>query len=43
MPKTTPDISRTEGLFSGYVARADELVELKNANESNIRGLKSLG
>ena len=31
------------GLFSGYVARGDELIELKNANKLNISGVKSLG
>jgi hypothetical protein len=31
------------GLYSGYVASSDELVELKRANNLNIRGIKSLG
>ena len=31
------------GLYSGYVASADELVELKRENNLNIRGIKSLG
>ena len=31
------------GLFSGYVASGDELVELKRKNNLNIRGIKSLG
>jgi hypothetical protein len=31
------------GLYSGYVASADELVELKLENNLNIRGIKSLG
>ena len=31
------------GLYSGYVARGDELIELKNANKLNIRGVMSLG
>jgi hypothetical protein len=31
------------GLYSGYVASGDELVELKSANNLNIRGIKSLG
>ena len=30
------------GLYSGYVARGDELIELKNANKLNIRGVMSL-
>jgi len=31
------------GLYSGYIASSDELVELKRANNLNIRGIKSLG
>ena len=31
------------GLYSGYVATANELVELKNANRLDIRGVMSLG
>ncbi len=31
------------GLYSGYVASGDELVELKMANKLNIRGIKDLG
>jgi hypothetical protein len=31
------------GLYSGYVATCDELVELKRKNQLNIRGIKSLG
>jgi hypothetical protein len=31
------------GLYSGYIASSDELVELKGANNLNIRGIKSLG
>jgi hypothetical protein len=31
------------GLYSGYVASGDELVELKRANKLNIRGIKDLG
>ena len=31
------------GLYSGYVASGDELVELKRTNNLNIRGIKSLG
>ena len=30
------------GLFSGYVASGDELLELKRANNLNISGIKSL-
>ena len=31
------------GVYSGYIASSDELVELKKANKLNIRGIKSLG
>ena len=31
------------GLYSGYVASSDELVELMSANKLNIRGIKDLG
>lgn len=31
------------GLFSGYVASGDELLELKHAKNLNISGIKSLG
>ncbi len=31
------------GLYSGYIASGDELVELRRANNLNIRGIKSLG
>ena len=31
------------GLYSGYVASGDELVELRRANKLNIRGIKELG
>jgi len=31
------------GLYSGYIASSDELVELRRANNLNIRGIKSLG
>ena len=31
------------GLYSGYVASGDELVELKRTNNLSIRGIKSLG
>jgi len=30
------------GLYAGYVATCDELVELKRTNNLNIRGIKSL-
>jgi len=30
------------GLYSGYVATCDELVELKRKDNLNIRGIKSL-
>jgi hypothetical protein len=31
------------GLYSGWVASGDELLELKRSNNLNIRGIKSLG
>jgi hypothetical protein len=31
------------GLYSGYVATCDELVELRRKNNLNIRGIMSLG
>jgi hypothetical protein len=31
------------GLYSGYVASGDELVELRRANNLNICGIKDLG
>jgi hypothetical protein len=31
------------GLYSGYVASGDELIELRRANKLNIRGIKDLG
>ena len=31
------------GLYSGYIASGDELIELRRANNLNIRGIKSLG
>ena len=31
------------GLYSGYVASADELVTLRRADKLNIRGIKDLG
>ena len=31
------------GLYAGYVATSDELVELKRTNKLNIRGIKALG
>jgi len=31
------------GLFSGYIASGDELLELKRANNLNLSGIKSLG
>jgi hypothetical protein len=34
---------KDDGLFTGYIASGDELLELKNANRLNILGLKSLG
>jgi len=32
-----------QGLYSGYVASGDELLELKRTNNLNILGIKSLG
>jgi hypothetical protein len=31
------------GIYSGYIATGDELVELSRANNLNIREIKSLG
>jgi arginine decarboxylase-like protein len=31
------------GLYSGYVASGQELVELRRANKLNIRGIRELG
>ena len=31
------------GLYSGYIASGDELVELRRTNNLNLRGIKSLG
>jgi hypothetical protein len=31
------------GLYSGYVVRADELLELGRSGKLNIRGIKELG
>ena len=31
------------GLYSGYVASGDELLELRRTNKLNIRGIKDLG
>ena len=31
------------GLYSGYVASGDELVELERTNNLNIRGIRTLG
>jgi hypothetical protein len=31
------------GLYSGYIASGDELVELRRTNNLNISGIKSLG
>ena len=32
-----------DGIYIGYVASGDELLELKKANKLNINGIKSLG
>jgi hypothetical protein len=32
-----------EGIFQGYIATSDELVELKQENRLDLRGIKSLG
>ena len=34
---------KDDGLFTGYIASGDELLELKSANRLNMLGLKSLG
>ena len=31
------------GLYSGWVATGDELLELRRTNQLNIRGIKDLG
>jgi hypothetical protein len=31
------------GLYSGYVASGEELIELKRTNNLSIRGIRSLG
>ena len=31
------------GLYSGYIASTDELIELKRANNLSISGIRSLG
>ena len=31
------------GIFTGYIASGDELLELQNAKKLNIRGIRSLG
>jgi hypothetical protein len=32
-----------EGIFLGYIATTDELIELKEANRLDLNGIKSLG
>ena len=32
-----------DGIYNGYVASGDEMLELKRTNQLNIRGIKSLG
>src|SRR4030095_13965314 len=34
---------KAEGIFAGYVVTGTELLELKSANNLNIRGIQSLG
>ena len=34
---------KAEGIFAGYVVTGAELLELKSANNLNIRGIASLG
>jgi len=34
---------KDDGIFMGYIASGAELLELKDANKLNIRGIKSLG
>jgi hypothetical protein len=31
------------GLYSGYIASGDELIELKRKSKLNLRGIKDLG
>ena len=32
-----------DGIFLGYIATSDELIELKEENRLNLHGIKSLG
>jgi hypothetical protein len=46
--KTHNDLNHTwfvngEGIFLGYLATTDELIELKEANRLNLPGIKALG
>jgi hypothetical protein len=34
---------KDDGIFTGYIASGAELLELKSANQLNIRGIQSLG
>ena len=34
---------RADGVYISYVATSAELLQLKSANQLNIRGIKSLG
>ena len=38
-----PWFIKGNGIFLGYVATSDELIELKEENRLNLRGIKSLG
>jgi len=34
---------KDDGIFTGYIASGAELLELKSANQLNLRGIQSLG
>ena len=34
---------KDDGIFSGYIASGAELLDLKSANQLNLRGIQSLG
>ena len=34
---------KDDGIFTGYIASGDELLQLKSENQLHIRGIKSLG
>jgi len=34
---------KDDGIFTGYIASGAELLDLKSANQLNLRGIQSLG